>query len=119
MIVPGVFLMQVGIRIQLGPSFYQFPTCNLFWVPWDREGVALAHGVRESSPQRGHSTAHKRARPDPDGANRQRPRLLAAQEDEPQDVPDDLWRRIFWAAVRVSDALHAAKLAPHAWVICE
>jgi hypothetical protein len=82
-IVPGVFLMQVGIRVLLGPPFYQFLICNLFWVPWDRVGAALAHGIRESSSPRGHSTAHKGARPEPDGANRQRQRLLAAQEDEP------------------------------------
>jgi hypothetical protein len=35
-IVPSVFLMQVGIRVVLGPTFGQYLICNLFWVPWDR-----------------------------------------------------------------------------------
>ena len=35
-IVPGVFVMQIAIRILLGPSFGQFLICNLFWIPWDR-----------------------------------------------------------------------------------
>lgn len=37
-IVPAVFLMQAGIRVLMGPAFYQFMVCNLFWVPWDRLG---------------------------------------------------------------------------------
>jgi hypothetical protein len=35
-IVPGVFLMQVGIRLLMGPTFNQYLICNLFWVPWDQ-----------------------------------------------------------------------------------
>jgi hypothetical protein len=35
-IAPAVFLLQVGIRVVMGPAFYQFMICNLFWVPWDR-----------------------------------------------------------------------------------
>jgi hypothetical protein len=35
-LVPGVFLLQVGIRALLGPSFVAWMLCNLFWVPWDR-----------------------------------------------------------------------------------
>jgi len=34
-IVPGVLLMQIGIRILLGPSFGTWMLCNVFWVPWD------------------------------------------------------------------------------------
>lgn len=33
--VPGVILMQFGIRMILGPSFGQMVICNVFWVPWD------------------------------------------------------------------------------------
>lgn len=43
-IVPAVFLMQVGIRALMGPTFNQYLICNLFWVPWDR--VARAIGQR-------------------------------------------------------------------------
>lgn len=35
-IVPGVFFLQAGIRVLMGPSFIQFLFCNLFWIPWDR-----------------------------------------------------------------------------------
>jgi hypothetical protein len=46
-IVPGVFFMQVGIRVLMGPTFIQFLICNLFWVPWDR--VSRQLGLRLSS----------------------------------------------------------------------
>jgi hypothetical protein len=39
-IVPGVFSMQVGIKLFMGISFDQFLICNLFWIPWDR----ISHG---------------------------------------------------------------------------
>src|SRR5207302_10188593 len=38
-LVPAGLLMQVGIRVLMGPSFEQFMSCYLFWVPWDRLGV--------------------------------------------------------------------------------
>jgi len=38
-IVPVVFSIQVGIRVLMGPSFYEFMICNLFWIKWDRFGV--------------------------------------------------------------------------------
>ena len=34
--VPGAALMQIGIRVLLGPDFEQLLICNVFWVPWDR-----------------------------------------------------------------------------------
>ena len=34
--VPATALMQIGIRVLLGPSFEQHLICNVFWVPWDR-----------------------------------------------------------------------------------
>jgi hypothetical protein len=34
--VPLMLLIQLGIRVVMGPSFNQFLICNLFWVPWDR-----------------------------------------------------------------------------------
>ena len=40
-LVPGAFVMQVGIRALMGPSFEQYLICNLFWVPWDVVGRHL------------------------------------------------------------------------------
>ncbi len=36
LLVPGALLMQVGIRVLLGPSFLHMMACNVFWVPWER-----------------------------------------------------------------------------------
>jgi len=44
-IVPSVFLMQLGIRVLMGPTFTQFLICNLFWIPWDRISLRFAEGV--------------------------------------------------------------------------
>jgi hypothetical protein len=35
-LVPGMLLMQLGIRVLLGPTFFAMMACNVFWVPWDR-----------------------------------------------------------------------------------
>jgi hypothetical protein len=35
-VVPGALLMQIGIRVVIGPSFVAWMLCNVFWVPWDR-----------------------------------------------------------------------------------
>lgn len=35
-IVPTLVLIQIGIRLLMGPSFRAMLICNLFWVPWDR-----------------------------------------------------------------------------------
>ena len=35
-IVPAVFFMLIVIRMILGPPFYPFMICHLFWIPWDR-----------------------------------------------------------------------------------
>jgi predicted DCC family thiol-disulfide oxidoreductase YuxK len=40
-LVPGIFGMQVGIRVLLGPTFNQYLICNLFWVPWWRVGAVV------------------------------------------------------------------------------
>ena len=40
-LVPAVFLMQVGIRTLMGPTFDQYLICNLFWVPWDQVPVRM------------------------------------------------------------------------------
>ena len=37
-IVPAMFCMLVGVRALMGPPFYPFLICHLFWVPWDRLG---------------------------------------------------------------------------------
>ncbi len=49
-IVPGAFLMQVGIRLLMGPTFHQFLICNLFWVPWDGVGRWLVCRFRGRQP---------------------------------------------------------------------
>ncbi len=36
LVVPGTLLMQVGIRVLLGPTFLDMMACNVFWVPWGR-----------------------------------------------------------------------------------
>jgi hypothetical protein len=35
-LVPGMLLMQLGIRVLLGPTFLHMMACNVFWVPWER-----------------------------------------------------------------------------------
>ncbi len=47
-IVPAVFLMQLGIRYVMGPVFFPFLICNLFWAPWDRVIRAAARTVSSS-----------------------------------------------------------------------
>ena len=32
--VTGMFFAQVGFRILMGPTFFAFMLCNVFWVPW-------------------------------------------------------------------------------------
>jgi hypothetical protein len=46
LLVPGALLLQLGIRIFLGPTFFDFMVCNVFWVPWDR----LASRMRAQPP---------------------------------------------------------------------
>ena len=41
LIVPVLFLIQAGILVLMGPPFYQFMICNLFWIPWDRISLML------------------------------------------------------------------------------
>jgi hypothetical protein len=41
--VPGAFLMLIGIRALMGPTFGGFLLVNVFWVPWD----AIAQRVVE------------------------------------------------------------------------
>lgn len=36
LLVPGLFLMQVGIQVIMALKFKPFLVCYLFWVPWDR-----------------------------------------------------------------------------------
>jgi uncharacterized membrane protein YphA (DoxX/SURF4 family) len=45
-IVPAVLLIQMGIRVVMGPSFYPFMICNVFWVRWDLMGRRLLEGFR-------------------------------------------------------------------------
>jgi hypothetical protein len=47
-IVPVVFLMLVNIRLLIGPQFYPFMVCGLFWVPWDRVSRAII-GVKRQA----------------------------------------------------------------------
>lgn len=36
-LVPGMFLMHIGIAMLLGPQFFQLMALYVFWVPWARE----------------------------------------------------------------------------------
>lgn len=45
-LVPGMLLMQLGIRVLLGPTFFPMMSCNVFWVPWDRVLAALGRSSR-------------------------------------------------------------------------
>ena len=49
-IVPGVFFMQVGIKVFMGVDFYPFLICNLFWVPWDRVSQRLIRSCHKLRP---------------------------------------------------------------------
>ena len=33
---PGMCALLIGIRLTMGPTFWQFIICHVFWVPWDR-----------------------------------------------------------------------------------
>lgn len=67
-IVPGMLLVQLGIRVLLGPSFLHMMACNLFWVPWERTlrllGRATRAGRRDrSDPGALHAEPATRPRP--------------------------------------------------------
>ena len=34
-VVPALILLMIGIRLLLGPSFFEFLLCNVFWVNWE------------------------------------------------------------------------------------
>jgi hypothetical protein len=44
-LVPGMFMIQIGIIILMGINFKQLMICYLFWVPWDRVGKWLLSGL--------------------------------------------------------------------------
>ena len=46
-IVPGVFLLQVGVAVLMGPDFTKFLICYLFWIPWARLGTRAKGRMRE------------------------------------------------------------------------
>jgi hypothetical protein len=35
-LVPAMISVLIGIRLVMGPTFYQYIICSLFWIPWDR-----------------------------------------------------------------------------------
>jgi predicted DCC family thiol-disulfide oxidoreductase YuxK len=41
LLVPSALLMQLGIRLLMGPAFYPQMFCNVFWIPWDRVAARL------------------------------------------------------------------------------
>jgi len=45
-IMPGLFLMQVGIRVVMHVRFHSLMVCYLFWVPWQRLGRWLTAPLR-------------------------------------------------------------------------
>jgi hypothetical protein len=49
--VPAAFIMLLGIRVLMGPTFGGFLVVNAFWVPWDLIGARIrAWRLRDSSP---------------------------------------------------------------------
>lgn len=42
LLVPSLVLIQVGIRLVLGPDFKAFLVSNVFWVPWERLGSRIS-----------------------------------------------------------------------------
>ena len=46
-LIPALFLMQLSIRVLLGPGFTEFFVCSIFWIPW----ADFAHYLRFSSPR--------------------------------------------------------------------
>ena len=44
-IVPGVFAVQIGILLLMGPDFQRFLVCYLFWVPWNRMGETITRAA--------------------------------------------------------------------------
>jgi DnaK suppressor protein len=48
LLVPGVLLMQIGIRVFLGPTSPQMMICDAFWVPWGRLIRTPAHSIATS-----------------------------------------------------------------------
>lgn len=45
-LVPGMLVMQLAIRVLLGPTFFPMMSCNVFWVPWDRILAAFGRAGR-------------------------------------------------------------------------
>ena len=39
---PGMCALLIGIRLTMGPTFWQFVVCHVFWVPWDLVVAELA-----------------------------------------------------------------------------
>ncbi len=48
-LIPSLFLMQIGNEVLLGVAFRQFMICYVFWIPWNRAG-SLFKRNRNSSP---------------------------------------------------------------------
>lgn len=44
-IVPTVFVMQVGIRVLMGIAFDEYLICNLFWISWSKWGERLTRAL--------------------------------------------------------------------------
>jgi hypothetical protein len=46
--VPAAFLMLIGIRVLMGPTFGGFLIANVFWVPWTRlvDAIVVRAGLR-------------------------------------------------------------------------
>lgn len=50
--VPAAFLMLVGIRVLMGPTFGGFLVANVFWVPWSTVIDAVRARVHVREPER-------------------------------------------------------------------
>lgn len=49
--VPAAFLMIVGIRVMMGPTFGGFLLLNAFWVPWAALAASVTARLRARRPQ--------------------------------------------------------------------
>jgi predicted DCC family thiol-disulfide oxidoreductase YuxK len=49
-IIPSLFLMQIGNELVLGINFRQFMLCYAFWIPWTDIGRALRSSMKASAP---------------------------------------------------------------------
>jgi hypothetical protein len=43
----GMCVALIGIRLMMGPTFFEFILCHVFWIPWDRVATHVGSWGRE------------------------------------------------------------------------